>query len=284
MYLRYLIDPGPLDLFAPHNFFPDGPRGLLGHEESYRKVMNFLSNQMQNNLDDRDRGVHFENVVGFNQQDGEAGDGDDEEEEDEEEEEEEDEDGEYNDGDEMYPDAGDVPGHQQERKVVHFGANDDLHPNDPGDDYSDNRKEDNDEYADENEDDEEEDEGADYIKRVKGDDGAANDKDNAADDTEYTYYDDDDEDEEEETEPGIIKGHKPPPPQETGARVQTHSRRKPHPPVIDSVPNGKADTPPTRAVVLLLTATSILLLVFLYRFIRKRRIHFRYYNRGFFKL
>ena len=294
MYLRYLIDPGPLDLFAPHNFIPDGPRGLLGEEESNKKVMNYISGHVQQFLEDMEnakKDPSSDGVVGFDGQAGErAGDGvADEGEDDDEEEEDDDEDGEYDDRDEMYPDGGGGAGQQQqqhERKVVHFGANDETLNRDQKE-YNDNKEDKNNEYTDENEDEEEEEEGPDYIKRGKGDgddaDGAANanakENNNEEDDTEYTYYDDDDN-----TERGIIKRHKPPPPPQNGARVRTHSRHKAHSAMVDRVTMGQADSPPTKAVVMLLGATSLVLVIFMCRFIRKRRIHVRYHNRSFFKL
>lgn len=286
MYLRYLIDPGPLDLFAPHKFIPDGPRGLLGDEDPNKKVMNYMGNRVQQllrGIENAKREALSDDLVGFDKHAGErVGDGVADEGEEDEEEEDDDEDGEYDDRDEMYPDAGGGAGQHHERKVVHFGANDDaLSKNQNREDYSDKDK--NDEYADENEDEEEEEEGADYIKRGKGDnEGVANANvkdDNEEDDTEYTYYDDDDN-----TERGIIKRHKPQPPPQNGARIRTHSRHKPHPVMIDSVPMSQADSPPTKTVVMLLSATSLVLVIFMCRFIKKRRIHIRYHNRSFFKL
>ena len=287
MYLRYLIDPGQLDLFAPHNFLPDGPRGLLGDDESNKNVMNYIGSHIEDflaNVDFSKKDALSDGMVGFDGQTGErAGDSvvDEGEDDEDEEEEEDDEDGEYDDRDEMYPDTGGGVGQQHERKVVHFGANDNtLNKGQKKEDYSD-KEDKNDEYADENE--EEEEEGADYIKRGKGDDegaAVANVKEvNEDDDTEYTYYDDDDN-----TERGIIKRHKPQPPPQNGARIRTHSRHKPHPAMIDNVAMSQADSPPTKAVVMLLGATSVVLVIFMCRFIKKRRIHIRYHNRSFFKL
>ncbi|XP_076442852.1 uncharacterized protein LOC143281524 [Babylonia areolata] len=281
MYLRYLIDPGPLNLFAPHDFFPDASRNLLGGDggdKSNKDVAHFLGEQAQNFAagggGGRGSPVKLE-PPGFNPQDKEGVDAnDDNEEEEEDNDDDDDEEDEYDDKEELYPDARQEAGQQQERKVVHFGANDNPQHRHQDGDYREGEK---DEYLDE-----EEEEG-DYIKRVKGDDNTAASplgKNDAEDDTEYTYYDEDEDD----TDRGIIKRHKPPAQPQKGARIRTHNRHKPHPPSIDQVPMDLQDAPPTKTVVVLLSATSLLLIVFMYRFIRKRRVHFRHNSRGSFKL
>nr|KAG5700889.1 hypothetical protein BaRGS_012296 [Batillaria attramentaria] len=211
MYLRFLIDPGPLDFFSQHEFFPKD-QSILGDPEANKKIMAFLGNQMVGDLDQQNHAA-LEDVFGGGQH---GGGGEDENED------EEDEDAEYDDQDEMYPDRGGadgVPGDglHQEKRVVHFGANDNIADDDNASDDYDNADEDEDEeYANEDEDEEDEEEGPDYIKRVKGDDNAAanadDDNNQNEDDTEYTYYDDNDN-----TEKGIIKKHKPQPPPQAGS-------------------------------------------------------------------
>ena len=262
MYLRYLIDPGPLDLFAHHEFYPDSPRGLLGDGESYRKIMNLLGEKMQFDNSFLHQKV---DVVGHDRADTGAGnqgeykdngDANDS--------------GEYKVKDEMYPEANAGARQEQSKKVVHFGVN--AFQN--GEHYNHLKEDDYDRRE------EEEEEGADYIKRVKGEDDntAASDKGNQEDD--YTYYDDSDK-----SERGIIKRHKPQAPPQNGARIRAHQRHKPHPGIeIDSSASGQADSPPSKMLVLLLSFMSFAFMIVMYRFLRRRRGHFRHSHKGAFKL
>jgi hypothetical protein len=273
MYLRYLVDPGPLDMFAPHNFFPEGSRGLLGDEVSNKKMMSVLEERMHR-FDDKEEKEGDEPVAaGW-----ELG-GQDKQNDNNEEEEEEDDEEEYYSWEVLYPVGGGggegQPQPPHDVKVVHFGAGNDKDKDSAGKD----KQPDKDEYVDEKE--EEEEEEGDYIKRVKGDDNSvddiANNKDDEHkdDDTEYTYYDDDDEN----TDRGIIRKHKPQAPPQNGPRIRSHARHKTHPHESMEAAIGQPELPPTKMIIFLLSATSLVLLIFIYKFMKKRRIHLKYRNR-----
>lgn len=280
MYLRYLIDPGPLDLVSPHDFFFDSHQNIPEGGEVYKTFMSKLEELHQQSQSWKESNQIRQNAVVPGDQN--VGDENGEEEENEEENMQD-----YDDNEEMYPDAGGGLGQQEKKRVVHFGANKGVLLKDNVANSYDIKDEE--EYVDDNEDEEEE--GPDYIKRVKGDaddgggDAAKIDEENQQeDDTEYTYYDDNDNADQE-----IIKKHRPQPQPEHGARIRTHNRHRSS--SINSSNSdflGQPDSPPTKTVILLLSASSVLLIIFIYRFIKKRRIHIRYnsraHSRGFFRL
>ncbi|XP_076464882.1 uncharacterized protein LOC143296714 [Babylonia areolata] len=280
MYLRYLVDPGPLSLMTPHQFYADTHQGLLGDGAAFRKVLEVLGQKLakKKNLMDN---------VGLEE---EPGEGDIEEREDKEDLKEEDEgkDGreeeereEDKEEEERYPDAGEVE--RNDNEAVHLGADKDPAADLEGgpDKEDDNdligyRKE---AYANgkegvEEEEEDEEEAGPDYIKRAEGGgDKAAQTKSQTKEDAVYTYY--------EGRDKGAVKKHKaqaPQPPRSDGADASQSQDSVM--PMMGPIA-GRKDLPPTKALVLLLTAVSLALIFLLCKFTRKRRIHLKFGSRAF---
>ena len=47
MYLRYLIDPGPMDLLTPHDFFPEGPEEFQGEDVNKNSMLGLLNKTLK---------------------------------------------------------------------------------------------------------------------------------------------------------------------------------------------------------------------------------------------
>ncbi|XP_067682057.1 uncharacterized protein [Haliotis asinina] len=270
MYLRYLIDPGPLDLNSSHRVLPESSRSLLekaeaslGDSQKVKKeglipvkqklnADDLALNQMAPALEDR------EGDDGF----GDGGDaGEQSEEYEGDEDEDEDEEGEEGVDDEAYEDKDMYPDKEEnirDRKIVHFGAErkDDLNDVErfgrgDGGGLVDNM---------------------DMDQPLKGDNPQGN-----ADDAEYTYYDEPEKEEKSVQQSNFKK--------DTHV-VKSHHRNKSHNPHESRrlVRDPKGHDPVGKTMFIVFSVCFLFLFFLMYRFIKKRRIHIRYHPRTIFSL
>ncbi|XP_046571855.1 uncharacterized protein LOC124280019 [Haliotis rubra] len=270
MYLRYLIDPGPLDLNSSHRVLPESSRSLLekaeaslGDSQKVKKeglipvkqklnAEDLALNQMAPALEDR------EGDDGFGDG-GDAGEQSEEYEGDEDEDEE--EDGDEGVDDEAYEDKDMYPDKEEnirDRKIVHFGAErkDELN------DVERFGKDDAGGLVD----------NLDMDQPLKGDNPQGN-----ADDAEYTYYDEPEKEEKSVQQSNFKK--------DTHV-VKSHHRNKSHNPHESRrlVRDPKGQDPVGKTMFIVFSVCFLFLFFLMYRFIKKRRIHIRYHPRTIFSL
>ncbi|XP_050407138.1 myb-like protein D [Patella vulgata] len=282
MYLRYLIDPGPLDLYSSHHILQETSRSLLGQGLDQSPVIGGDSRKVKQeglipvkdpsinlNPDPAEDGLNPNEVV---EDDEEEDEEEDEYEDGEEDAEEDDDDPDYNNDakndDEFYPDGDNTADSKKhpEKKVVHFG----LRPKEI------------------------------EIKKnlYEGGEGdyKENGKKNNPEDADYTYYE---EDNHAKNSPKKVVNANPIEnnnidnndidnnnnnidiESDKDARVNLIN------PNIDSeiVKEPVTPTPPSmKTVFVFFSVCSMVILFFMFRFIKKRRIHIRYHPRDFLRL
>ncbi|XP_071081492.1 uncharacterized protein [Haliotis cracherodii] len=268
MYLRYLIDPGPLDLNSTHRVLPESSRSLLekadaslGDSQKVKKeglipvkqklnAEDLALNQMAPALEDR------EGEDGFGDG-GDAGEQSEEYEGDEDE----DEDGDEGVDDEAYEDKDMYPDKEEnvrDRKIVHFGAE----KRDELNDVERFGKDDDGGLVD----------NLDMDQPLKGDNPQGN-----ADDVEYTYYDEPEKDDQKvqrsnfKKDTHVVKSH-----HRNKSHNQHESRRL--------VRDPKGQDPIGKTMFIVFSVCFLFLFFLMYRFIKKRRIHIRYHPRTMFSL
>ncbi|XP_041353629.1 uncharacterized protein LOC121371652 [Gigantopelta aegis] len=279
MYLRYLIDPGALNLTSVHLILPESSRSLLAEA----KLQDFQNQKVKgeglipvrqelgeelvlNQADDHEAVEDGEEEAGGNAE---------EQTEEEEDEDLDDADGNYKDEDEMYPDKPENP-NLHDKKVVRFGN--DIKA---GVEFEKNKFEDD---------------GDEDIQDhyVDGDKAKANhfqaglrggnpDQQDEKDEEEYTYYDPPDKDlnkdvdfEKKDVNPSVhknVRRYKKKVNKDEAQQIVYGSDNV----VIKSKPND-------RTLFIVFASASLVIIFLMYRFIKKRRIHLRFLPRKLFKL
>ncbi|KAK6183530.1 hypothetical protein SNE40_010998 [Patella caerulea] len=283
MYLRYLIDPGPLDLYSSHHILQETSRSLLGQGLDQSPVIGGDSRKVKQeglipvkdpsinlNPDPAEDGLNPNEVVEDDEEDE-----DEDEYEDGEEDAEEDDDPDYNNDakndDEFYPDGDETEDNKKhpEKKVVHFGLRPkeieikkNLYEGGEGD-YKENGKKNNPEDAD--------------YTYYEEDNHAKNNPKKVvnANPIENNNIDNNDIDNNNNNNNNInIESDK-------DARVNLIN------PNVDReiVKEPVSPTPPSmKTVFVFFSVCSMVILFFMFRFIKKRRIHIRYHPRDFLRL